>query len=96
MTFPCFYQKLKVVGVLSCQPSHHTTFISATLYPFCVRYYSSNIIVAMTIVFLVILRMKKDGLEILKGSSLGMANLHKNIVGSDIVGTFIFKILSTY
>ena len=40
--------------------------------------------------FLVILQMKKDGLEILKGSSLGLANLHKKIVGSDIEGTFIF------
>ena len=50
----------------------------------------------MTIVFLLILQMKKDGLEMLKGSSLGMANLHKKIVGSDIEGTFIFKILSTY
>ena len=41
-------------------------------------------------VFLVILQMKEDGLEILKGSSLGLANLHKKIVGSDIEGTFIF------
>ena len=40
--------------------------------------------------FLVILQVKKDGLEILKGSSLGLANLHKKIVGSDIEGTFIF------
>ena len=39
--------------------------------------------------FLVILQMKKDGLEILKGSSLGLANVHKKIVGSDIEGTFI-------
>ena len=40
--------------------------------------------------FLVILQMKKDGLEILKGSSLGLANLHNKIVGSDNEGTFIF------
>ena len=40
--------------------------------------------------FLVILQMKKDGLEILKGSSRGLANLHKKIVGSDVEGTFIF------
>ena len=42
------------------------------------------------------MQMKKDGLQILKGSSLGLANLHKIIVGSDIEGTFIITILSTY
>ena len=36
------------------------------------------------------MQMKKGGLEMLKGSSLGMANLHKKIVGSDIEGIIIF------
>ena len=86
MTFPWFCQKLKIVGFLSCQPSHRITFISATLFP---------LLRAMTHCsydygFLVILQMKKDGLEILKRSSLGLANLHNKIVGSDIEGTFIF------
>ena len=44
----------------------------------------------MTIIFLVVLQMKKDGLEMLKGSTLGMANLYKKIVRSDIEGIFIF------
>ena len=64
------------VSQLSALSSHNIHF-SDTL-PLLRAVLHFKVIVAMyDYGFLVILQMKKDGLEILKGSSLGLANLHK-------------------